>query len=298
MDNNAQEEVMETQENASVEEKENASGKKNGIIIGAVALALVIVMVVIALRSGGGGNGKLEIDGHACSYSAEYGIKGVEKVCDGVVVSGMGSSLFYPASGEPQEVATMDVLDGKYPVAFMGCMRVGDEDLMLTNYNVFGDFKTQFGATSKSTKAELDKKNYVLAGDVYTVVSTDKGVIDWDDIEKDYETIISANSFEGVEYIDSACLVGPDVVKFDAEANRVQEVVKIYDSISNSTAKDEMMRWLAMGKAVHMLSEGQVQYVVVEGVYCKDDGANILYVRMYTSIENANKIRENMGIVE
>ena len=80
MDNNAQEEVMETQENASVEEKENASGKKNGIIIGAVALALVIVMVVIALRSGGGGNGKLEIDGHACSYSAEYGIKGVEKV--------------------------------------------------------------------------------------------------------------------------------------------------------------------------------------------------------------------------
>ncbi len=295
MDNNIQENVTQVQEGVSTETSGKKSGKKIGLIIGAVAVVAAIVVALVVLL-GGAGNGKLEIEGVACSYSATKGIKNVEKVSDGVAVAGLGNAMFYPTSGEPQEIDTMDILDGKYPVAYHGTMRIGDNNVALTSYNVYGEFKTQFGATHESTKAELDKKDLVLYAETYTAISTSKGAIDWDDIEKDYEKIVSANSFDGIDYIDGAMLVAPDAIKISVQNNDVQAVMDVYSSNRNSTAKDGIMVWLAKGKAMHMLTEGEVDYVVEEGVYCQEGRPNTLYVRMYTSVADAEKIKENMGL--
>ena len=295
MDNNVQENVVETQENAPAEEKVKKTGKKTGIIIGAVAAVAAVAVALIFIL--GGGKGKLEIEGVKCSYSATEGIKNVEKVNDGIVVySGMGGAMFYPTSGTPEEVDSMDVLGGKYPVAYHGTMRIGNNNLALTSYNVYGEFKTQFGATHESTKAELDKKDLVLYADTYTAITTSKGAIDWDDIEKDYEKIVSSNSFDGIDYIDGAMLVAPDAIKISVQSNDVQAVMDVYSSNRNSTAKDGIMEWLAKGKAIHMLTEGEVDYVVEEGVYYQEGRPNTLYVRMYTSVADAEKIKENMGL--
>lgn len=288
MDNNIQ-------ENVSTETNGKKSGKKIGLIIGAVAVVAAIVVALVVLL-GGAGNGKLEIEGVACSYSATEGIKNVEKVSDGVAVAELGNARFYPTSGEPQEIDTMDILNGKYPVAYHGTMRIGDNNVALTNYNVYGEFKTQFGVTHESTKAELDKKDFVLYAEVYTAVTTSKGAIDWDDIEKDYEKIVSSNSFDGIDYMDGAMLVAPDAIKFSIPNNDVQAVIDVYSSNRNSTAKEGIMVWLAKGKAVNMLLDGEVDYVVEEGVYHKEGGVNTLYVRMYTSVADAEKIKENMGL--
>ena len=297
MDNNIQENVVETQENTPVEEKVKKSGKKTGIIIGAVAVAAAVA-VALFFVIGGAGKGKLEIEGKTYSYSAEEGIKNVEEVCDGIAVYNGISATFYTSSGEAQEISGMDVLGGKYPVAYHGTMRIGDNNLALTSYNVYGEFKTQFGATHESTKAELDKKDFVLYADTYTAVTTSKGAIDWDDIEKDYEKIVASNSFESIDYMDGLMLVAPDAIKFSIQSNDVQSVIDVYSSNRNSTAKDGIMTCLARGKAVDMLLNGDVDYVVEEGVYCQEGGVNTLYVRMYTSVANAEKIKESMGITK
>lgn len=222
----------------------------------------------------------------------------MEEVCDGVAVYNGISGTFYSKSGETQELSGMDVLGGKYPVAYHGTMRIGDNNLALTNYNVYGEFKTQFGATHESTKAELDKMDLVSVGSVYSIVTTNKGAIDWKDIEKDYDKMVSTNSFKEIEYIDSALLVGSDYTTIAVASDDVKMLIDMY-SVSNSEGvKDALMLWLARGKAVDMLLDGDVDYVVEEGVYYQEGRVNTLYVRMYTSVADAEKIKESMGITK
>lgn len=293
MDNN-QENVVEVQGNVPAEDAVKKSGKKKFIIIGAV-VAVAVVAVVLVLLLGGSGNGKVEIEGKSYSYSAEEGIVNVEEVCDGIVTYSGGSGKLRTPSGEIQDISGVDVLSGKYPIAYMGTMRVGDNNLAITSYNVFGEFETSQGATHKSTKDELGKKDFMVVGDVYNVIKTDKGIIDYDDIEKDYEKIISDNSFKSIDYIDSALLAGSDVAKIAVSSD---DVNMLLDTCPSGSEKDGMMFFLARGKAMDMLMNGEVQYVVEEGVYCMDGGVNTLYIRMYTSVENGEKIKESMGFTK
>lgn len=290
MDNNIQENVDYEQMNSSAEETTKKGGKKKFLIIGAIA-AVTVVAVVLVLLLGGAGNGKVEIEGKSYSYSAEEGIVDVEEVCDGIVIYTGGSGKIIKPSGEAQDISGMDVLGGKYPVAFMGTMRVGDNDLAITSYNVFGEFKTSQGATHKSTVDELDKKGFAVVGDNCTVVKTNKEIIDYDDIEKDYDKIVSSNSFKDIDYMDGALMVAPDVAKIAVGGDNVNMLLDVYE-------KDAMMVWLAKGKAVDMLMNGDVDYVVEEGVYCPNGGVNTLYIRMYTSYGDSEKIRESMGFAK
>lgn len=290
---NIQGNVEEVQENVAEEKAVKKSGKKKFVIIGAVAAVAVMAVVLILLL--GGSAGKITIEGKTYSYSAEEGIVNVEEVCDGVVAYLGGSGKLYTTSGEIQDISGVDVLSGKYPIAYMGTMRVGDNDLAITSYNVFGEFETSQGATHKSTKDELGKKDFMVVGDVYNVIKTDKGIIDYDDIEKDYEKIISNNSFKDIDYIDSALLAGSDVAKIAVGSD---DVNMLLDTCPDGSEKDGMMFFLARGKAMDMLMNGEAQYVVEEGVYCPEGGVNTLYIRMYTSVGNGEKIKESMGITK
>lgn len=290
---NMQGNVGEVQENVAEEKAVKKSGKKKFIIIGAVAAVAVAAVVLVLLL--GGSTGKIEIEGKTYSYSAEEGIEDVEKVCDGVVTCSGGSGKLYTTSGEVQDISGIDVLSGKYPVAYMGTMRVGDNNLAITSYNVFGEFKTSEGATHKSTKDELGKKDFMVVGDVCNVIKTDKGVIDYDDIEKDYEKIISSNSFKDIDYIDSTLFAGADAAKIAVGCDDVNMMLDFYP---DGSEKDGIIFFLARGKAIDMLMNGEAQYVVEEGVYCTEGGTNVLYIRMYTSVGNAEKIKESMGITK
>lgn len=294
MDNNIQEKVSIEQGDVSKEATTKKGGKKKFVIIGAIA-AVAVVAVVLILLLGGSGNGKVKIQGKSYAYSAEEGIVNVEEICDGIVTYSGGSGKLCTPSGEIQDISGMDVLAGKYPIAYMGTMRVGDKNLAITSYNVFGEFETSQGATHKSTKDELGKKDFMVVGDVYNVIKTDKGIIDYDDIEKDYEKLISDNSFKGIDYIDSALLAGSDVAKIAVGSD---DVNMLLDTFPAGSDKDGMIFFLARGKALDMLMNNDAQYVVEEGVYCLDGGVNTLYIRMYTSAENGEKIRESMGFTK
>ncbi len=293
MDNNIQENVVEAKENAPAEEKVKKSGKKTGIIIGAVAVVVAVAAIAIVMLLGGSA-GKIEIEGKSYSYSAEEGIEDIEKICDGVVVYTGFSGEIHTTSGEVQEVSGIDVLGGKYPIAYIGTRNIS-ADVAVTNYTVYGEFKTSQGATHNSATDELAKKDYMVVGDVYNVIKTDKGIIDYSDIEKDYEKVISDNSFKGIDYIDSASLAGGDVAKIAVSSDDVNMLLDFYPEDSK---KAGMMYLLSRGKAIDMLINGEAQYVVEEGVYAYEEGENMLNISIYTSVENAEKIKESMGITK
>ncbi|MBE5947128.1 MAG: hypothetical protein E7259_09385 [Lachnospiraceae bacterium] len=294
MDNNIQENVVETQENIPVGLEVKKPSKKKFIIISAVAV-IAILAVVLILLLGNSGKGKIEINGKKCTYSAEAGIEGVEKACDGVVVCDSGNCTYYPTSGEAEEVSMMDIFDGKYPVVFFPPFINFDEDLAGFNYNIYGEFKTQYGATHESSSSDLSEKDFLEVDDMFYMIYTDEGTLDWDDIKKDYDKIASSGSFKDIDYFESALLVAADVVKINAYEDNAQAVIDTYNTASSS-GKENMMLWLARGKAIQMLLDGDIEYVAIESVYCQSGRDNSLNIYMYTSKEDAQKVMENMGI--
>ena len=179
MDNN-QENVILEQETSSAEVSGKKSKKKTGLIIVAVtAVAAIVVALVLVL--GGASDGKIEIDGKSYSYSADEGIEDIEKISDGVVVFTGFSGELHTTSGEVEDISGVDVLSGKYPIVYMGTRNIGGADVAVTSYTVYGEFKTSQGATHKSTKDEFGKKEYMVVGDVYNVIKTDKGIIQYDE---------------------------------------------------------------------------------------------------------------------
>lgn len=298
MDNNIQEEMV--TEEATLSETEVRRPRKKFILIGAVAFVVVIAVVLILLFSNPR-EGKVKIEGKICTYSAEEGIKGIEKACDGIVDFNKGNCIYYPASGEPEEVKVTEVIDGKYPVVYLVASPSYDGQLAITRFSIYGEFETQAGATHKSISSELDKnENMVGAGGYYFTVITEDGAIEWDDIEEDYNKIISSNSFDGIDYIDSAIKLESDEVKELVANDDVSGVVDKFENVyeDENDGKNIMMYWLALGKGMKMLSEGEIDYCVVEQVSCLDfaDEDNILTIDIYTSMEDAQKIKDTYGI--
>ena len=288
---NIQENVIQEQETNSAEVSGKKSKKKTGLIIAAVAVVAVIV-VALLLILGGAGDEEIEIDGKSYSYSAEEGIEDIEKISNGVVVFTGFSGELHTTSGEVEDISGVDVLSGKYPIVYMGTRNIVGTDIAVTSYTVYGEFKTSQGATHKSTKSELGKKDYMVVGDVYNVIKTDKGIIDYAEIEKDYEKIISTKSFKDIDYIDNAIL-DSDAAKIAVGSDDVDMLLDVY---ADGSEKDGMIFFLAKGKAVDMIMNKEAQYIVEECVYSPEDGQNVLYISIYTTVENGEKIRESMGI--
>lgn len=301
MDNNIGENIVseempqpETMDTVAEAKKSN---KKKFIIIGAIAAVAIVVALVLLL----GGKGKIKIEGKNYSYSAEEGIKGIVKGVDGVAVMVNGSAVLYTADGKTEEIDPIDTYSGKYPVVYFGSFNRFEEDMSVSEFAIYGEFKTQSGATHESVMSDLDNGDFCFAGGTWYSIVTEDGIIDWDDIEKDYEKIISEGTFDAIDYVDSLLLVSPDAVKPSVNMDDVDGAVDMFNNMLNNnneyaSGKSSMMVWLARGKAVDMLLEGETDYVAVEGVLCSEDEGGMLSIQMYTSKDDAQKIRENFGL--
>lgn len=304
MDNNMGENVVVTEnlqpETVATETEAKKSNKKKFMIIGAIAVVAVVAVLVLLL----GGKGKIKIEGKNYSYSAEEGIKGIVKGVDGVAVMNNSSAVLYTADGKTEDVNMGDVYDGKYPVVYFGTFdRFAEEDMSISEFAIYGEFKTQSGATNESVMSDLDNGDFCFAGGTWYSIVTEDGAIDWDDIEKDYEKLISEGTFDAIDYVDSLLLVSPDAVEPSVYTDDVQGTVDMFEMVSSNkyeyaSTKSSMMVWLARGKAVDMFLEGDTDYVVIEGVLSSEDDGSMLSIQMYTSKDDAQKIRENFGLTQ
>lgn len=295
MDTNIQENIIEAQDVTPVGESAKKPAKKKFILIGVIALIAIFAIILVVLLSGSNKR-KIEIDGKTYAYSAEEGITDIEKACDGVIAKTSGQGIYYyHSSGEIEEVDIMDALDGKYPIVYFSPFINYSEDLDLHTYNVYSEFKTQHGGTHESTPAELKDKDFLEVGDLYYTVTTNKNTIKWSDIEKDYDKIISDNSFDSIDYLESALLIAPDVTKFSVMDDDVQAVLDVYNTKSPD-GKNDMLLWLAEGKSIDMLLNNDAEYVVIESIYCQEGRDNLLNIHLYTSKDNSKKILDSMGI--
>ena len=299
MEENVKEEMTNQIESESQDVDETIgkkSSKNKFIIIGGVALVAVIAVVLFFVL-GGVGKGKIKIDGKTYSYSAENGIDGIEDIADGVVVmSGMDTYLCI--DGKKEEVSGDDVRKGKYPVVYVGTRTLmSDNGFAISEFMIYGDYETYDGATWDSNTSDLEKKGYLCVGNTSYMVTTANGSIDWDDIEKDYEKIVSSDSFYSIGYMDGALAVAPDALKPGVYNDSVQSVIDICNSLyRDGDGKAAMMYWLARGKAMYMLMEGDIDYFVTEGVMCSENEGGPLNLQIFTSNSNAEKIVENLGL--
>lgn len=290
MDNNVKEEMVTEvalSEETIAENGAKKNDKKKFIIIGAiVAVALVVVLVSLL----GGRGGKIKIEGKTYSYSAEEGLKGIDKISDGVVVMNGASASLY-TDGKSEKIDVFDVYDGKYPVVYMGWRAPAEDDIAFSSFSIYGDYKTKDGATWDTNISDLEKKGYLCYNDNCYMIVTEKGNIDWDDIEKDYEKIVSTGSFKDIEYIDGALAVAADAIKSDVYMDDAQAVIDFCNSIGKDEGgKNAMMYWLARGKAAYMLMEGEIDYFVTEEVLCSETEGGPINLQIFTSKANAEKI--------
>ena len=306
MDNNMGENVAVAEnlqsETVAAETEAKQPGKKKFIIIGVVAIAILVVALVLLF--GGVGKGKIKIEGKKYSYSAEEGIKGIVKGVDGVAVMNNGYAVLYTEDGKSEPIDPLDTYGGEYPVVYFGSFdRFTEVDMSISEFAIYGEFETQSGATHESVMSDLDNDDFCFAGGVWYSIVTEDGAIDWDDIEKDYEKLISEGTFDAIDYVDSLLLVSPDAVEPSVYMDDVQGAVDMFEMMSSdkyeyASVKSSMMIWLARGKAVDMLLEGETDYVAVEGVLCSEDEGGMLNIQMYTSKSDAQKIRENFGLTQ
>ncbi len=306
MDNNMGENVVAAEnlqpETVPTETEAKKPSKKKFIIIGAIAA--VALVVVLVLLFGGVGKGKIKIEGKKYSYSAEEGIKGIVKGVDGVAVMNNGYAVLYTADGKTEPIDPIDTYGGEYPVVYFGSFdRFAEVDMSISEFAIFGEFKTQSGATHESVMSDLDNEDFCFAGGVWYSIVTEDGAMDWDDVEKDYEKLISEGTFDAIDYVDSLLLVSPDAVEPSVYMDDVQGAVDMFEMMSSNkyeyaSVKSSVMVWLARGKAIDMFLEGETDYVVVEGVLSSEDDGAMLNIQMYTSKGDAQKIRENFGLTQ
>lgn len=272
---------------------------KKYIIIGIISVA-VILSVILFLIIKAPAAGKIKIGGKICTYSADEGIKGAEKVCEGIVDVNKGECLYYPTDGEPVEADPVEVFSGKYPVVYLLASPYHDDKLAFTRYNIFGEFKTHTGTTHESTPEELKKNKSLIFlnnGDTACGISiiTEKGVLDWDEIEEEYDEIIASNSFTDVEYLELLKYNFPEqamtYVLNDDVQGAVEKLGKLYGD-----GKAAMMLFLAGAKSDKMILDGDINYYVTEKVgYVENIEKCVLNIDIHTTKENAQKIKENYG---
>ncbi len=272
---------------------------KKFIIIGGVCL-VVIVAVILFFVFKAPGEGKVKIGGKTCTYSAEEGIKGAKKACDGIVDANKGECLYYPTEGDPVEADPVEVFSGRYPVVYLLASPYHDDKLAFTRYNIFCEFKTHAGVTHESTPEEMKKNKsliYLNNGDTACGISiiTEKGAIDWDKVEEEYDEIIASNSFSNVEYLELLKYNFPEpamtYVLNDDVQGTVDKLGKLYGD-----GKAAMMLFLAGAKSDKMILDGDIYYYVIEQVgYVEDIKKSILNIDIHTTKENAQKIKDNYG---
>lgn len=242
-------------------------------------------------------DGSVRIKGQVYTFSAENGIDNWNEIADGVVISGGISNDYYPADGgEAQKVDYDD--HENYPVVFQRSMNneVNGVTIGSGGFYIYGDYLLSDGVTSTVTGDELMANGYMQVNDsdLYTKYYTQDGWVSYDDIEADYEKIISEDSFKGLDYYDVLGEISSDFVKPSYTMDDVAGTVEDFGEIGDS--KKLMLDWLAKGKCIKLLMNGEIDYFICQSITVDDeDGASALLV-FYVKDDYMNQWMDNWGV--
>lgn len=242
-------------------------------------------------------DGSVRIKGQVYTFSAENGIDNWNEIADGVVISGGISNDYYPADGgEAQKVDYDD--HENYPVVFQRSMNneVNGVTIGSGGFYIYGDYLLSDGVTSTVTGDELMANGYMQVNDsdLYTKYYTQDGWVSYDDIEADYEKIVSDDSFKGLEYYDVLGEISSDFVKPSYTMDDVAGTVEDFGEIGDS--KKLMLDWLAKGKCIKLLMNGEIDYFICQSITVDDeDGASALLV-FYVKDDYMNQWMDNWGV--
>lgn len=242
-------------------------------------------------------DGSIRIKGHVYTFSAKNGIDNWNEIADGVVISGGISNDYYPADGG--EVKKVDYDDYEnYPVVFQRSMNneVNGVTIGSGGFYIYGDYLLSDGVTSTVTGDELMANGYMQVNDsdLYTKYFTQDGWISYDDIEADYEKIISEDSLKGLDYYDVLGEISSDFVKPSYTMDDVAGAVEDFGEIGDS--KKLMLDWLAKGKCIKLLMNGEIDYFICQSITVDaEDGASALLV-FYVKDDYMNLWMDNWGV--
>lgn len=242
-------------------------------------------------------DGSVRIKGQVYTFSAENGIDNWNEIADGVVISGGISNDYYPADGG--EVKKVDYDDYEnYPVVFQRSMNneVNGVTIGSGGFYIYGDYLLSDGVTSTVTGDELMANGYMQVNDsdLYTKYFTQDGWISYDDIEADYDKIVSEDSFKGLDYYDVLGEISSDFVKPSYTMDDVAGTVEDFGEIGDS--KKLMLDWLAKGKCIKLLMNDEIDYFICQSITVDDeDGASALLV-FYVKDDYMNHWMDNWGV--
>lgn len=242
-------------------------------------------------------DGSVRIKGQVYTFSAENGIDNWNEIADGVVISGGISNDYYPADGGEAKKVDYDDYEN-YPVVFQRSMNneVNGVTIGSGGFYIYGDYLLSDGVTSTVTGDELMANGYMQVNDsdLYTKYFTQDGWVSYDDIEADYEKIISEDSFKGLDYYDVLGEISSDFVKPSYTMDDVAGAVEDFGEIGDS--KKLMLDWLAKGKCIKLLMNGEIDYFICQSITVDaDEGASALLV-FYVKDDYMNQWMDNWGV--
>lgn len=268
---------------------------KNGkkiIIIALVAVIVAVAAVFICKKlfhfSG------IKVDGKKYHFSAENGIDDYEKINDGLVYFNMGQ-LYYSAIGGDSSVKVNSDEYSSYLGLGGTSYNVGDMNVQGRNFVFLKDYKTDDGISEKSSKKKIKKAGYMLyreAANEYVCFATEKGNLDWDEIEEDYNKAKKANSLDVLSYRDSIKCVFPDIWRVNYD-----DLDAMITSVENSThenAKNLIMYYLATAKLTEQLVDGDIDYFYIKTISAGEN--NVLTVSVLADVYNVREWVNNWNV--
>lgn len=242
-------------------------------------------------------DGSVRIKGQFYTFSAENGIDNWNEIADGVVISGGISNDYYPADGGGVQKVDYDDYEN-YPVVFQRSMNneVNGVTIGSGGFYIYGDYLLSDGVTSTVTGDELMANGYMQVNDsdLYTKYFAQDGWVSYDDIEADYDKIVSEDSFKGLDYYDVLGEISSDFVKPSYTMDDVAGAVEDFGEIGDS--KKLMLDWLARGKCIKLLMNGEIDYFICQSITVDaEDGASALLV-FYVKDDYMNQWMDNWGV--
>ncbi len=244
-------------------------------------------------------DGSVRIKGEVYTFSAKNGIDNWNEIADGVVISGGISNDYYPADGGEAQKVDYDDYEN-YPVVFQRSKNreVNGVTIGSGGFYIYGDYLLSDGVTSTVTGDELIANGYMQVNDsdLYTKYFTQDGWVSYDDIEADYEKIVSEDSFKVLDYYEVLGEISSDFVKPSYTMDDVAGAVEGFDEIGDS--KKLMLDWLASGKYIKQLMDGEIDYFICQSITVDlDEGASALLV-FYVKDDYMNNWMSNWGVTK
>ncbi len=272
--------------------KEKKKEKKARFIIKKVVFlimaVLLLVLGVVLFVSKGGNDTYIEVAGEKYTFSAENGIDHYEKINNGVVHPN-GLSYKYVELGSLQET----YVDTNDYIAYVGSPARYVE---IDNYRIAGqsfiftdNFKSIGGVTESSNVAQLDSKGYKEAFGAYVLFSTEQGILDWNEIEQEYEQAKADGYFYNLPYYYCLQKVLPDMLRVSDAFSDIEAALRY--SYDEEETKATIMYYLAYSKLCDYYIKGEIDYFCCSHIYIGNK--NMLDLHVFSSRENVGNWMQN-----